>query len=311
MGQATAVVAIDAVPVLQLDVRAAGVVRFEDLPNHDEEIQEPPLLQRPLDRRPPIALAKLTVLDVRVGGVGMGGGRIGINRNHGVRLLLAQFVPAKLDSETPQVGSFEDDGAGDCRDVGRFEANVHVVELVAQRDKIAKDVVPSRPGFSRVACIDPVQGLVDLAAKVVQRTPEVLAQTICRPMPLAARGFLHLTDQVPTAVPGGVGQPNDRPGMLHVGQRFVNGAAGSQRLLLNLTHEFTFPLGHGNGRMESTVPATVFRMARLHETDRALDLRRREADSVSLAENLIRRNGLAVDPDQVVVRAGRFDLLLE
>ena len=80
--QLTAIAAFDAAPTLQSDVGAGRVVGLEDLADEDEEVEQSPLSQGTADRHAAVAFAELVPLNVRMGGVGTGRRRVGIQGDH-------------------------------------------------------------------------------------------------------------------------------------------------------------------------------------------------------------------------------------
>ena len=103
-----AVVALSPLPLTERDVGAAGVVGLENLSNQDEEVVQPPFLDRCADRSTPLSLAQRAILDVRVDHVRIAAGGTGSASSHNlIGLAASQFVDRQDDLEWSQRHAFQ------------------------------------------------------------------------------------------------------------------------------------------------------------------------------------------------------------
>ena len=70
------------IPFVERDVGATWVVVPEHLPNEDEEIKQPPVLECPPDQRSAVSFAECVIGDVRMRMTRIAPGRIGVKRGN-------------------------------------------------------------------------------------------------------------------------------------------------------------------------------------------------------------------------------------
>ena len=96
-------------PVLQLHIGAAGVVGLQHLPHEQEEVAQPPLLQRLANRHAAVSLAKLFGTDVRMSHVAVALGGVLLLRDDAVRHRGIHIPPIQHDLKRAKVDLFERD----------------------------------------------------------------------------------------------------------------------------------------------------------------------------------------------------------
>ena len=107
-----AITAFPTGPAVEGDIGAVRVVGVEDLPDEQEELEQPPLAERLQDRRPPLPFTQSLVLDVGMRGPGVGGSRVRVQGVDVVRDRCSQSVPAQADLEPAEVDPLQDDRPG-------------------------------------------------------------------------------------------------------------------------------------------------------------------------------------------------------
>ena len=98
----------------QRHVGTFGVVRPQQTGHEQKEVKDARLTNRGTNRRAPFALAEDVVLHVRMGDVVLSPCRIRLQRNDAIvgQNVMAEFGPAELNLERPQVDALEHDRLG-------------------------------------------------------------------------------------------------------------------------------------------------------------------------------------------------------
>jgi len=165
-----AIIAGDAVPVVQLHVGTAAAIGLQQPGNHEEEIVQAAPGQRGRNRRPALALAELLALDMGMGDAVVLGSGMGIQRHDAIGLRAgAQLLPVQPDLERPQVDAVQLDRVGRYEYLVVREVDPYDVELLVQCQNIAVDVRGaghvSRPDM----WLDGAGGVFQLVLKSPQR----------------------------------------------------------------------------------------------------------------------------------------------
>jgi hypothetical protein len=141
-----AVLAALPVPITEFDVGAGRVVGFQRLPHDQEEVEQPPLPERVLNRHTGIARAESVAIDMRVRHVVVAGGWKRIDGDHLVRIAAADAVDVQHDVERAQVDVLQFDGRRLAGDLGLVQVDLDFVELTMKGEHV---VVNVRRGHDR------------------------------------------------------------------------------------------------------------------------------------------------------------------
>ena len=134
----SAVVAGYPVPGIQLGVGAAAAIGVEQLGYQEEQVVEADLGHRCPDRRSALALAERLALDVRMGYLLVGGGRVRIERHHAIGMRRTQFMPIQPNLETPKLDPLQHDRIGRDAQCVPFEVDLDLIEFPLEgRDVLA------------------------------------------------------------------------------------------------------------------------------------------------------------------------------
>ncbi len=90
-------------PIVNADVRARRVVSAEDLSNDQEEVVEPSLLQRSLDRGAAFTLAERVALNVGMCRFRVSSGRIRIQRDNLIGRGVAELITLQHDLKRTEI----------------------------------------------------------------------------------------------------------------------------------------------------------------------------------------------------------------
>ena len=132
---APAVVAGDAIPAVEFDVRAVRVVGIQDAADQEEGVTDPPRFQGPADRLGRLAEADAGVADVGMWNRVVPRRRAGIEAFDPQRGITVQFpepVDVQVDREGSEVSAFQHDRLGGHDQLGTGRTQGHVRELVDQ-----------------------------------------------------------------------------------------------------------------------------------------------------------------------------------
>ena len=140
VGQAAAVLATNAQPSSDLDIRTASGVGAQQARNDQKEVTQPAGIESRLDCRAAITLAEVFVLDVRMRNGFIGSSRVRLQGDNTIGLTADQATDVKSDLERPQVRIIQDDRIG--RD-GKFtlrQIDLHLPKLVVDRQDLSEDL---------------------------------------------------------------------------------------------------------------------------------------------------------------------------
>lgn len=196
-----AMAAVAALPVVQLEVGTLSVVGLQDTGHDLEEVPQPALRQRPLDRQPAIPLAQPLAedmgMDVTVAAAGPR-----LERNDGVALLVRQRRPAQLDLVPAQVDPFQADRVGRHGQHSGLPVDPDRLVLLVESDQIGIQVPQRRhtlgwcPGFQQQ--LEPLELVRQRTAGIADAERE-FAGGECPP---PAAGMLQQSRGPDTLVPG-------------------------------------------------------------------------------------------------------------
>ena len=161
-------------PFIERDVRTAGVVVPEHLPDENEEIEQPPVIQSAADLRSPVPFAEAVSRNVWVWMARVGPSGIRVECNHAI--LIAPIRPRNLNQERSEFDLFEFNRfSRDCQHpIGEIE--LHGRELASQAAEVVEQVPHSRDSgaVDRVM----VEMIADLAVELIERARQLCAQPI-------------------------------------------------------------------------------------------------------------------------------------
>jgi hypothetical protein len=138
---ASTVRALGAVPVFEVHVGAAWVVGFQDLPDENEEIEQPAFAEGLADGDASVTLAQGVALDMRMRCVAVRFCRVALNGHDFIGATVAEIPPVQHDLERPECDSFEFDDVGQHADCRPLQAHRHLFEFVLQRTQVTEDVM--------------------------------------------------------------------------------------------------------------------------------------------------------------------------
>jgi hypothetical protein len=119
-------------PLMQQGVGTVRVVRFQDLPDDDEEIEQPAGPQRLFDRMMPFAFAKLVTAHVRMHDVAVVGRRVGIDRHDLIGRQSVGVAKVKLDLEGTEIDAFKFDSVRYDRKGSVLPVEIDLGKLIFQ-----------------------------------------------------------------------------------------------------------------------------------------------------------------------------------
>ena len=124
-----AVIAIDGIPRFDAHIGARAVVGAEDLANDDEEVQEPPLCERPANGGLAFAFTQAPGFHMRMHDFRVGRRRLGVGRPNRIGPRSADPPPVQLDRKRPQVDAIECDRLSRRLDHVMAKIELHLLEF--------------------------------------------------------------------------------------------------------------------------------------------------------------------------------------
>jgi len=177
-----AVLAALPVPLFEFDVRAAGIVGLERLTHDQEEVEQPALPQRVLDRYAGFPLTESALFDVRVRNVVVAGSWIGIDGDHLIGVAAADPPDVQHNVERPQIDVLQFDGGCLAGDLGLTQIDLDLVELSVECEQVVVDLRrrrDHRPCWQYKRSAD----ICDVIDELFEPTVEFIAQATFRRVP--------------------------------------------------------------------------------------------------------------------------------
>jgi hypothetical protein len=299
-------------PVGEGDIRAGGVVGPQCSGDEEEEIEQPPLFQRPADGDPSLPLAEFLAPDMRVGHVRIGPGGVRFQGDHSIveRDSRSGATVFEADFEWSQINPLQFDRFGPHGDRPVAGILEEFAELPPQGDQIVIDLARRggwrvcRPGWFELAVefpdelVMPRDGVVKLPAEAVGR-----------PGPTAACGALEPPAE-PFALAPGVMREDDSA-------RFRLGGVDLSFDSERQPEEFCIGVLHGSGlpvkkiSTASPPPGRTARGESVVSVNRPFDFGWGDRDAIPLGKRLVGGARLAVDANQVIARLAGANLPLD
>ncbi len=291
---------------------------MEQLRNQQEEIQEAALGQGGGNGGPAFALAELFALNVGMGHILVAGGRVRIESHDPIGMrAAAQLLPIEPDLERPQTDAFEHDGLGRGADLVRLQIDVDFVELLIHGQKIAEDFRGRGQIHGLLGSFYSAGYVFQFAGQIPEAVGQVAGEDFRRPQPATLLCPLDLPFEPQNVLPR-VFREVDRAGWAAASSHlFVDQHGRAERGLLSVVHG---KLSKRNGHRDlparwpghSLAGRLGLRRRSWHlACGGAFDLGWREAYPVTLLEDLVGGDRLAVDADEVVLRLAVGDVLRE
>jgi hypothetical protein len=173
--ETAAIVTGNTLPVLDRNIRRAGVVSPEHLPNENEEVEEASLLQRLANGQMTSPFAESFVVNMGMGDFLIGVSGMRVLGHNAVRPVIAEPVPIEHNTEGTQFQSFQIDRLGRDRECSFPQVDRHLIELVLERSKIINEIRRRYVGWRLRLPMDRVPALLKFLDELLEVIVESLA----------------------------------------------------------------------------------------------------------------------------------------
>ena len=148
--------------MFESNVGTAGVVRLQNLSHEQEEVAQPPLLQRRANRGLAVSFTQRLALDMRMRDIVLARGRVRFESDDLIRSLLIEPVPMQYDLKRSQADVFQRDRIGHDGDRVLLQVAVELTKFRLQGIEFVVHLPQVQQWFRRL-----VRQAVDLTAACV------------------------------------------------------------------------------------------------------------------------------------------------